>query len=77
MFRMTRQVNVVQAKATLSELIEAAEAGDEVIIARAGVPAVRLVPVVEPAERALGFLRFTVDDALFDALSSDEADEWA
>jgi prevent-host-death family protein len=49
------QVNVARAKATLSELIERAEAGEEVIIARAGRPAVRLVPVGRgPARRTFG-----------------------
>lgn len=32
----------------LTDLVAAAEAGDEVIIARGGMPAVRLVPVLEP-----------------------------
>ncbi|MCY3970144.1 MAG: type II toxin-antitoxin system prevent-host-death family antitoxin [Acidobacteria bacterium] len=38
-------VNMHEAKSQLSKLIVAAEAGDEVIIARRGKPAVRLVPV--------------------------------
>jgi prevent-host-death family protein len=38
-------VNVHAAKTTLSKLIERAERGEEVIIARAGKPAVRLTPV--------------------------------
>jgi prevent-host-death family protein len=38
--------NIHEAKTQLSKLIERAEAGEEVIIARAGKPAVRLVPVV-------------------------------
>jgi prevent-host-death family protein len=38
-------VNIHQAKTQLSKLIEAAEHGEEVIIARAGKPVVRLVPV--------------------------------
>lgn len=38
------QMNVADAKARLSELIAAAERGEEVIIARAGQPVVRLVP---------------------------------
>ena len=38
-------VNIHQAKTQLSKLIEAAEQGEEVIIARAGKPVVRLVPV--------------------------------
>lgn len=39
------QVNVHEAKSNLSRLIEAAERGEEVVIARAGEPAVRLVRV--------------------------------
>jgi prevent-host-death family protein len=42
-----RQVNVHEAKTRLSELISAAEAGEEVIIARANKPVVRLVPVTQ------------------------------
>jgi prevent-host-death family protein len=40
-----KMVNVHQAKTELSRLLEAAETGEEVIIARAGVPVARLVPV--------------------------------
>lgn len=39
------QVNIHHAKTHLSELIAAAERGEEVVIARANRPAVRLVPV--------------------------------
>ena len=38
-------VNVHEAKSQLSRLIAAAEAGDDVVIARKGKPAVRLVPL--------------------------------
>ena len=38
-------VNVHRAKTELSRLREAVEAGEDVIIARAGVPVARLVPV--------------------------------
>jgi len=38
------QVNIHYAKTHLSELIEQAENGEEVILARNGKPAVRLVP---------------------------------
>ena len=38
-------VNVHDAKSQLSKLIVAAQAGDDVVIARNGKPAVRLVPV--------------------------------
>jgi prevent-host-death family protein len=46
------EVNVHEAKTNLSRLIVRAEAGEEVIIGRAGRPAVRLVPV-NPARRKL------------------------
>jgi len=51
------QINMHEAKTRLSELVAAAERGEEVLIARNGRPAVRLVPVVEqhPAVR-LGVL---------------------
>lgn len=39
------EVNIHRAKTNLSQLILKAEAGEEVVIARAGKPVVRLVPV--------------------------------
>jgi prevent-host-death family protein len=39
------QMNVAEAKAKLSELMAAADAGEEVIIARDGKPAARIVSV--------------------------------
>ena len=48
---MTLTVNIGAAKARLSELIARVEAGEEVIIARGHVPAVRLAPLDEQAER--------------------------
>ena len=39
------EFNIHEAKTNLSQLIGRAEAGEEVIIARAGKPAVRLVPI--------------------------------
>ena len=38
-------VNMHDAKTKLSELVAAAERGEEVVIARNGTPAARLVPV--------------------------------
>ena len=45
-----RTVNMLDAKTHLSQLIEAVESGaePEVIIARNGKPAVKLVPLTEP-----------------------------
>lgn len=51
-----KTVNIHEAKTSLSALIAAAEAGEEVIISRANNPVVRLVPVQRPkqAKRAFG-----------------------
>ena len=38
-----RKVNIHEAKTTLSQLVEAAEAGEKVVLARAGKPVVQLV----------------------------------
>lgn len=55
---MTVTANIHEAKTTLSKLIERALAGEEVIIARAGKPVVRLSPVdpPKPSGRKRGIL---------------------
>ena len=56
------QVNMHDAKTRLSELVAAAERGEEVIIARGGAPAVRLVAVVvEHPPVRLGVLRGQIE----------------
>jgi prevent-host-death family protein len=40
------EVNMHQAKTRLSELVAAAERGEDVVIARNGTPAARLVPII-------------------------------
>ncbi len=44
------QVSVTDAKAQLTELVRRAESGDEVILTRHGLAAVRLVPVRKPID---------------------------
>lgn len=46
------KITVSEAKGQLTELVRRAEAGDEVILTRHGHPAVRLVPVARPLDRA-------------------------
>lgn len=48
---MEKTVNIHAAKTHLSSLIAEAEAGADIVIARAGKPAVRLVPVKGKAAR--------------------------
>jgi prevent-host-death family protein len=42
-------VNIYKAKSQLSALLEKAQAGEEVVIARAGKPVARLTPIVANA----------------------------
>jgi prevent-host-death family protein len=51
------EVNIHQAKTNLSKLIAAAESGEEVIIARNGKPAVKLVLVTPPVRKSRKHLR--------------------
>jgi prevent-host-death family protein len=49
------QVNIHEAKTHFSKLVERAAAGEEIVIARAGTPVVKLVPYAESrAPRRLG-----------------------
>jgi len=52
---MVLQVNIHEAKTNLSKLLARVSAGEEVIIARAGKPIARLVPIKErPRQRVPG-----------------------
>jgi prevent-host-death family protein len=50
---MTRMLNLYRAKTQLSALVDEAAAGGEIIIAKAGKPMAKLVPV-RPATRKPG-----------------------
>ena len=52
-----KPVNIHEAKTRLSKLVERAEAGEEVVIARAGKPVAKLIPfAVARGRRRLGLL---------------------
>ena len=73
---MTRTVNIHDAKTHLSRLVEQAAGGDPFIIAKAGKPMVRVVPLDHPpqgAKRRLGFMegQFVVPDD-FDVMGEAE-----
>lgn len=72
-------VTIHAAKTHLSRLIERAQAGEEIIIARGAEPVVRLVPVApERIERRPGALKgqFVVPDDFDDPLPEDELRLW-
>jgi prevent-host-death family protein len=60
-----KTVNIYEAKTRLSQLVDAAAGGDDVIIARAGKPVARLTRLERrPRKRRLGLLdgRFKIPD---------------
>lgn len=73
------RVTIHAAKTTLSQLIERAHAGEEVVIARGEVPVARLVPIAgRVPKRRPGTLRgiVRVPDTFFEPLPAEELDAW-
>jgi prevent-host-death family protein len=72
-----KTVNIHEAKTHLSQLVDAAAKGEPFIIAKAGKPLVKVVPVDAPAApRRLGFMQgaFTVPDD-FDTMDQEEIEK--
>ena len=73
---MPEMVNVHQAKTQLSRLLERVHAGEEIVLAKAGKPYARLVPL-EHKPRVFGIVEGKVDDAFFEPLPEEELELWA
>jgi prevent-host-death family protein len=71
-----RVVNVHEAKTHLSRLLQEVQGGEEIIIARAGKPCAKLVPLVEPGLREFGFAKGRLTDAFFEPLPEEELRAW-
>ena len=69
-------VNVHAAKTHLSRLLERVAAGEEIVIARAGRPVARLVPINREEPRKPGPAKGRLTDAFFEPLPADELDAW-
>jgi prevent-host-death family protein len=72
-------INIHAAKTNLSRLLESVAAGQEVVIAKAGKPIAKLVPIApSPPPRQLGTLAgtFTVPDDFDDPLPDDVLDDF-
>jgi prevent-host-death family protein len=54
---ITQAVNIAEAKAKLSALVDRAAAGEEIILSRAGRPVARLMPLAERTPRQPGVRR--------------------
>jgi prevent-host-death family protein len=68
-------VNIHEAKTHLSRFVDQAAAGEEIIIARAGKPVARLIPLqsspLTPRILGLGKGKFTLPNG-FDAMNASE-----
>jgi len=76
-----RMVNVHQAKTQLSRLIDAAHAGETIVLAKAGKPWARLVPLASsPPQRLPGRLRsqgpLSQPNALLEPLEAGDLAAW-
>lgn len=71
-------VGMHAAKTTLSRLIERAERGEEIVIARDGEPVARLVPIAAVPRRQFGLLRGLgrVGPEFFEPLPEEELRSW-
>jgi prevent-host-death family protein len=69
--------NVHYAKTHLSELLARVERGEQIVIARAGKPVVRLEPYTSPRVE-FGFLDVGLipDEVFFEPMSEEELAEW-
>lgn len=71
-------IPIHSAKAHLSNLIERALQGEEIVISRGSTPVVRLVPVVPVGKRVSGRWKGIIGDcdAVLDPLPDDELAKW-
>ena len=70
---MAIQANIHEAKTHFSELLERAHHGEEVVIAKAGKPYARLVPLVEAAGRQPGTFRGQIAGDVLGGVGADDS----
>jgi prevent-host-death family protein len=76
---MSDSINVAEAKAKLSHLLDRAARGEEIVIARAGKPLARLMPLADPPKRKFGIAKhwkLPPDDVLLAPMSEEDL-RWA
>ena len=69
-------VNIHEAKTTFSRLIDRAHGGEEIVVAKAGTPWARIVPLAEPPERQPGRYSDNIPDSFYEPLPAQEIDAW-
>jgi prevent-host-death family protein len=65
-------VNIQEAKAQLSQILDRVLNGEEILIAKSGKPVVRLLPVNDRSPRVPGIARGKVTEAFFEPLPEEE-----
>lgn len=74
---MSAMVNVHEAKTHLSRLLERAHNGEEIILAKAGTPYARLMPLAPSGPRRSGQLAgLVVGPEFFEPLPEEELAAW-
>jgi prevent-host-death family protein len=75
---MAEPISIHAAKTHLSRLIARAEAGEEVVIARAGKPVVKLVSIAPKPKRVPGRWKgkFTIAPEFYEPMSEEELAPW-
>ena len=73
---MSTIVNVHQAKTQLSRLLERVREGEEIILAKAGKPCAKIVPLDAKQPRVPGIARGRVTKAFFEPLPEKELKAW-
>ena len=74
---MAHIANMHEAKTHFSRLVAAAQAGEEVIVAKAGEPLVRLVPVTGTAERTVGPFRGAITGDIVGPVAISDRQAWS
>lgn len=73
---MAEPISIHKAKTHLSRLADRAHHGEEIVIAKGGIPRARLVPLAEGAERRPGLLQGDLGTAWLEPLPEEELEAW-
>ncbi len=69
-------VNIHYAKTHFSKLLLRVHSGEKIIIAKAGKPYAKLVPLKKITRRIPGIATGKVTDAFFEPLAEEELEKW-
>ena len=73
---MATLINVHEAKTHLSRILDRVHRGEDIVLAKAGKPYVRLVAVRSAKKRKPGLLKGKVTAAFFEPLPEEELAAW-